>query len=171
MAKEYKHAVWICLALSIIAAAGIVAGILLAKPMIIAIVLIPVIAYEVYRTEGVFTTLASWGALGIVFLEIYAIVSGITFNIQELIPVNINIPGTLGANLPAALIGPVILVILSVYLFKQTAGMYTRWLSVIILITSVALFYTIDPQLMGNIFNSPDLQKEINEGIQRNIRK
>lgn len=171
MAKEYKHAIWICLALSIIAAAGIAAGILLEKPLIIAIVLVPVIAYESYRTEGVFTKLASWGALVIICLEIYAIISGITFNIQGLIPVNFNIPGTLGANLPAALIGPVILVILSVYLFKQTAGMYTRWLSIIILVTSVALFYAVDPQLLGSLFNSQDLQREINEGIKRNIRK
>ncbi len=171
MAKEYKHAVWICLALSIIAAAGIAAGIVLAMPLIIAIVLVPVIAYEAYRTEGVFTKLAAWGALVIICLEIYAIISGITFNIQGLIPVNFNIPGTLGANLPAALIGPVILVILAVYLFKQTAGMYTRWLSVIILVTSIALFYAVDPQLPGNILNSHDLQKEINEGVQRNMRK
>ena len=75
MAKDYKHATLICGIITILALIGIVAGILLKKPLIIIIAMVPAAGYEVYRTEGFMTRLASIGILALVIGEIFLIVA------------------------------------------------------------------------------------------------
>jgi len=59
MAKEHKNAPIICAVITGIALAGAGIGIWKSMPLIIALSIIPAIVYEIYRTQGVFTTLAS----------------------------------------------------------------------------------------------------------------
>ena len=43
-------------------------------------------------------------------------------------------------------VGPTIMIILSVILFVRTRGRYTKWLAIIIFITSFTIIYTISPE-------------------------
>ncbi len=169
MAKEYRHAPLICGILTFIAVVGSVAGIWKTMPIIVAVSIIPAIVYEIYRTEGVFTKMASWLALIVTIAALYVIHKNIMIDIIPIIAKFIKIPVT-ATLIPAGLIAPVMLVIIAVYLFRRTAGIYTRWLAVVILIGSVALFYCIDPQLVKNVLSAPQVQENIKEGVKKGIR-
>lgn len=169
MAKDYHHAPIICTGISVIALTGIIIGIWKNMPLITAICIIPAIIYEIYRTEGVFTTLASWLALIIAIAALYVIYKNVTVDIVPFITKFIKLPITTKL-IPAGLIAPVLLVIIAVFLFKRTAGIYTRWLAVVILLTSIALFYSLDPQLIKNLLATPEVQQNIKEGVKRGIR-
>ena len=59
MAKPAKYATPICVA-SIIAIVAIIIGLVTSNALWIIILLLPAVAYEAYRTEGVSTRWASW---------------------------------------------------------------------------------------------------------------
>ena len=138
-------------------------------PIIVAFSIIPAIIYEIYRTEGVFTKIASWLALIVTIIALYVIHKNVMIDIIPFITKFISVPVTVKL-VPAGLIAPVVLVILAVYLFRRTAGIYTRWLAVVILVTSIVLFYTLDPQLIKNLLSTPEVQKNIKEGVKRGLR-
>ena len=169
MAKEYQHAPMICGVITIIAVLGIVVGIWKTMPIVVAVSIIPAIVYEIYRTEGVFTKLASWLALIVTIVALYVIYKNVVIDIVPFITKFIHLPMT-AKLVPAGLIAPVVLVIIAVYLFRRTAGIYTRWLAVVILVTSVALFYCIDPQMIKNLLSTPEVQQNIKEGVKKGIR-
>lgn len=169
MAKEYRHAPTICGIITLIAILGIIAGIWKTMPIIVAFGIIPAIIYEIYRTEGVFTKIASWLALIVTIIALYVIYKNVMIDIIPFIKKFINVPVTVKL-VPAGLIVPVVLVIIAVYLFRRTAGIYTRLLAIVILITSVALFYTLDPQLLKNLLSTPEVQQNSKEGIRKGIR-
>lgn len=169
MAKEYRHAPMICGVITLIAALGIVIGIWKNLPIIVALSIIPAIIYEIYRTEGIFTKLASWLALIVTVAALYVIHKNVTVDIIPFITKYISLP-VATKLVPAGLIAPVVLVIIAVYLFRRTAGIYTRWLAVVILVASVALFYCIDPQLIKNLLSTPAVQQNIKEGVKKGIR-
>jgi hypothetical protein len=170
MPKEHKHATLICAILTIIALIAIAAGIYFSKPLIIVIVMLPAVIYELYRTEGIYTKFFSFLCLLIVLAEIYAVATGLTVDISKTAGgILKSIPG-LSGSIKAGLIGPVILVILSVFLFRRTAGIYTKWLSVIIVLTSAALFYTIDPGFFAHLFKSETIQENIKKEIGNKIK-
>ncbi|MGB4269995.1 MAG: hypothetical protein WBK20_12565 [Spirochaetota bacterium] len=169
MAKEYRHAPVICGIITLVAVAGIIAGIWKTMPIIVAFSIIPAIIYEIYRTEGVFTKIASWLALIVTIIALYVIHKNVMIDIIPFITKFISVPLTVKL-VPAGLIAPVVLVILAVYLFRRTAGIYTRWLAVVILVTSIVLFYTLDPQLIKNLLSTPEVQKNIKEGVKRGLR-
>jgi hypothetical protein len=53
----------------------------------------------------------------------------------------------------AKLAGPVIIAVLAVILLRRTAGIYTKWLAVIIFLAAVGLFYVLDPSIFQLILN------------------
>lgn len=169
MSKETRYPVIICIILTIIAVIGIILGIWMKKPVIIAWVLLPAAIYESVRTEGVFTRLASWGSLVIVAIEIYVVITGTNIDLSKYFTQLKSLP-LFGGQIHAGLIGPVVLVILALYLLRRTAGIYTRWLSVIILITSIALFYSINPEMLQDLLKSKDIQDNVKRGIERRVR-
>ncbi len=169
MAKGYRYAPVICAGITVIALVGSIIGIWKNIPLIIAVCLIPAIIYEIYRTEGVFTTLASWLALIITIGAMYVIYTKTMIDLLPYIAKFVRIP-VASMRIPAGLIAPVLLVIISVFLFKRTSGIYTRWLAVVILITSVALFYGIDPQLIKSVLTTSEVQQNIKEGVKRGIK-
>lgn len=168
MAKEYKYASIICAGITCLAAAGIVVGIWNSKPLVTAVGIIPAILYEIYRTEGVFTRLASWMLLIVILAAIYGMYNNIMIDIVPYISKFIAFPVS-SKLIPAALLAPVMLVVLAVFLFRRTAGIYTRWLAIVILITSIALFYCIDPGFIKNVISSPELKHGIKEGAKRGM--
>ncbi len=169
MAEEYHHAPVICGIITLVAVLGIIAGIWKTMPIIVAFSIIPAIIYEIYRTEGVFTKIASWLALIVTIIALYVIHKNVMIDIIPFITKFISVPVTVKL-VPAGLIAPVVLVIIAVFLFRRTAGIYTRWLAAVILITSVALFYSLDPELVKNLLSTPQVQQNIKEGVKRGIK-
>ncbi|MCX8125104.1 MAG: hypothetical protein N3F66_13215 [Spirochaetes bacterium] len=121
MAKEYQHAPIICGIITVIAIVGSIIGIWQSIPLVIAIGIIPAIIYEVYRTEGVFTKIASWLALIVTMVALYVIHKNVIIDIVPFIKKFISI-SVKTIRMPAGLVAPVVLVIIAVYLFRRTAG-------------------------------------------------
>jgi len=152
MAKPYQHATQICIGLSILALLGIIIGIVKSSPLITIIFLLPTVIYEVYRTEGKSTKWASWGLLIVLIAEIILIVANISFDLAEFLGVAEKRVG--GYNVPLGdvkVVGPAIMAVLAIILFVRTRGRYTRWLAVIIFITSFAVVYALDPTVFGRL--------------------
>jgi hypothetical protein len=163
MAKPTKYAVPICIVLSIIAVIGILIGLIFRSPLVIIIFLLPTVIYEIYRTEGKSTKASSWLLLLVLIAEIILIVFRINFNIAEYLGVTEKYIG--GYLVPLGdirVIGPAIMGVLSVVLFVRTYGVYTKWLAVIIFITSFALIYSIDPVAFNDL-----LKYGVEEGLNR----
>lgn len=155
MAKSYKHAALICWVLSILSAVGIVAGIYFKQPLIIIGIMIPVVVYQVYRTEGRFTTFASAAILVVLAVEAFFIIKKPDIDFASLAE---KVFGDWGApffeNFNPLIAGPAVIAFLALFLMRQTRGRYTIWLAIIILITSVGLVYTVDPEFFKNLLST-----------------
>lgn len=163
MAKPYKHATSICIVLSLLALLGIVLGVVKSNPLITIVFLLPTVIYEVYRTQGESTKWASWGLLFVFLAEIVLIVSNISFDLAEYLGVTEKYIG--GYRVPLGdvkAVGPAIMAVLAIVLFVRTRGRYTKWLAVIIFITSFAILYALDPTIFARL-----LRIGIKEGLDR----
>ena len=152
MAKPYQHATKICTGLTLLAVMGIFWGISTQNPLTIMLFLFPTILYEVYRTEGESTKLASWGLLIAFIAEIIFIIYGLSFNLAEFLQTNQKMIG--GYNVPLGdikVVFPIIIAILSAILFKRTRGRYTKWLAVIIFISAFAIVHSLNPTIFTKL--------------------
>ncbi|MBC8387108.1 MAG: hypothetical protein ISS13_03565 [Actinobacteria bacterium] len=152
MAKPTKYATLICTIVSILALVGIIIGILMSKPLLIVIFLIPTAAYEVYRTEGPSTVWASWILLIVLILEIVLIVANINFDLASFFGESEKVVA--GYTVPLGdikIAGPIVMAILSIILFVRTRGRYTKWLAAVIFITCFAIVYAINPEIFKNL--------------------
>lgn len=153
MARSTKYAPAICFVLSVIALAGIIVGIIKNAPLITISSIMPTIIYEVYRTEGVSTKAASWGLLAVFIIEIVLIAAKINFDLSSILGIKEKYIG--GYRVPLGdvkTMGPAIMAILSIVLFIRTNGIYTKWLAVIIIITSLVIVYQLDPAVVTQLF-------------------
>ena len=152
MAKPTKYATLICFIMTIIALIGIIAGILLSKPLIIAACLFPPVIYEAYRTEGESTRWASWVLLIVIILEIIFIAANISFDLGQFLgQPEKEIAGYIVPLGDIKILGPIVMGILSIILFVRTRGKYTKWLAVIIFITCFALIWALNPGIFKNL--------------------
>jgi len=167
MAKPTKHATIICVVLSALAIIGAGLSIWQRSPLILVFFLLPAIAYEVYRTEGKSTKLASWVLLAIFILEIVFIVFKINFDIGAYLGKTET--AVAGYNVPLGdikIVGPIIVAILSVILFIRTRGIYTRWLAVVIFLGSFLLIYLLNPSIFQSL-----LKFGIDQGLEKGLQK
>lgn len=154
MAKPTKHAALICTIVSVIALIGIIIGILISKPIIVVILLLPAAAYEAYRTEGPSTKWASWVLILLLILEIVLIAANINFDLATFFGVSET--NVVGYNIPLGdikVVGPIVIGILSIILFTRTRGKYTKWLAATIFITCFAIVYTLNPEIFTNLLS------------------
>jgi len=152
MAKPTKYAALICAILTLLAIVGVVWAFFKHNPLILVGFLLPAVIYEVYRTEGVSTKAASWVLLLIFTLEIFLIVFNINFNLASLLNMTeTTIGGYLVPLGDLKIVGPAIVAILSIVLFVRTYGIYTKWLAVIIFLSSFALIYLLDPTVFQTL--------------------
>lgn len=158
MAKSTEHAVIICTICTILALAGIAGGWYFHKPLVAALALLPAVIYEVYRTEGVSTIWASWGMLAVLIAEAVLIIAGITVDIGKYAAKFI--PGL--PVIDISLGGPVIMAYFSYVLIRRTAGIYTKWLAVVIFAGCIGLFFILDPQIISKLSGT---------GLQESIRR
>lgn len=163
MAKSYKNAGKICTILSIVAALGIVGGLIQRSALIPILALLPSTIYEVYRTEGESTKLASWGMLGVLIGELLLILFNININIAEFLQQS---QGTVGGyTIPFGnlqVLAPTLLGVLSVILITKTRGKYTTWLAVINLVGAFAIVYILNPNIFSEL-----IRLAVQEGLQK----
>jgi hypothetical protein len=154
MPKEHKNAALICIALSILAAIGIAAGVLTKYALVTVVCLLPAVAYEVYRTEGIVTKLASLCILVILIAEVFFVATGRNFDVTKLIGGAAQRLGRYALPLgDIKVVGPIVTAVLSLILFRRTYGVYTRWLAVVILVTSIAIIYVINPEIVQQLID------------------
>lgn len=163
MAKPTKYAALICTVVTIIALIGIIAGILMSRPLIIVILLLPATIYEVYRTEGPSTVWASWVLLVVLVLEIIFIAANINFDLASFFEASEKVVA--GYTVPLGdikMVGPVIMAVLAIILFVRTRGRYTKWLAAVIFVTCFAIVYSLNPELFKDMIGMA-----VDEGMRR----
>jgi len=161
MAKPTANAANYCIGLSVLLLAGIIFGFLKNNALVIIIALLPVVGYEVYRTEGESTKAASCGLLGAIILEIIAVIFKINLDLASFLGTSSQYVA--GYHLPLGdikVIFPGLMAILSVVLFTRTNGVYTKWLAVLIFIGSLSVVYTLNPEIFRQF-----IRLGINEGL------
>ncbi len=146
MAKPYKHAALICLALTALAAIGAVVGFLIGNPLPLLTLILPTVAYEVYRTQGESTRWASWLLLIIVVAEIVLVIGGVEFDVGRYLGEETKYVG--GYEVPLGdlrVVAPAAVAVLAIILLLRTRGVYTKWLAVVIFLAAFAIIYALDP--------------------------
>jgi len=148
MAKSTKDATPICIALSILTLIGIILGIASKNPLWVLFTLLPVLVYEVYRTqEGASTKSSSIILLVVTILEIILIIFKVSFNLAEFFETEEKyIAGYYVPLGDIKVFGPVLTAVLSGVLIFRTYGKYTKWLSILICIGSLAAIQLISPE-------------------------
>jgi len=152
MAKPFKYATPICLALTVVAAAGVILGVLLWNPLPLLILLLPTVAYEVYRTQGDSTRWASWVLLVVVVVEIVLVVADIEFDVGAYLGEESHYVG--GYEVPLGdvkVVGPAAIAVLAFILLLRTRGVYTKWLAAVIFLCAFAVVYALDPSYFSRL--------------------
>ena len=154
MAKPTTYATPICIVLSILVIIGIITGIWKHSPLLITLLLLPAVGYEAYRTEGETTRWASWVMLAIIIAELIVIIFHINYDLVRLFDSESLYVGY--TYLPLGnlkVVFPIVMIILSLTLFFRTIGKYTKWLAVLIFISSIAIVYAIDPGMLKSLLH------------------
>jgi hypothetical protein len=152
MAKPTEYAPLICVITSILAVIGIIASLIWSTPLPAIILLFPTVAYEIYRTEGASTKISSVIICLVLFLELILIITKVDLDLGKLIGEDTKYIA--GYEVPLGLlsiVGPTVIAVLSVILFVRTYGIFTKWLAVVIFITSLIISYTINPPMLGEL--------------------
>jgi hypothetical protein len=163
MAKPTKYAPHICTGVMILALIGIVLGLATGNTLWILFLLLPTAIYEAYRTEGKSTKASSLILVVVLILEIILILFNVDFNLAEYLGTEQEyIGGYLVPLGQLTIVGPTLMAVLSVILFVRTRGRFTRWLAVIIFVTSFATVYSIDPNIFSDL-----IKYAVEEGLRR----
>lgn len=155
MARPTKYATPICIGLTILAALGIVIGLVAEEPLVPILFMAPAVGYEVYRTEGASTRWASWALAALIVGLIVVRLLEIDFDLRELIGTDISHLG--GREIPLGdikVVFPAAMAALAGLLWTRTRGIYTRWLAAIIFVTSAFVVYLTAPEWLGSLVDS-----------------
>jgi len=161
MAKPTKDATAITIGVGIVAFVGVLIGLVTHNAIIPLVLLLPTIGYEVYRVEGKSTKWAAWGLLATVVVELALFVFNVSFDLVSFL--NTDSESFQGYDVPLGdikIVGPILMAVFSVVLFKNTRGKYTKALSVIIFLAAFAIVFIMDPDIFNNV-----LKIATNEGI------
>jgi len=152
MPKPTKYAALICVVLTIVAAIGGYVGYIKSWPLLMVIALLPAVIYEVYRTEGESTKSSSWLMLLVLVAEAIFIKFKVSFDLgQYLGQSEAYIAGSYVPLGDIKVVAPAVMAVLSIILFTRTAGIYTKWLAVIILAASIGIIYVIAPESLQQL--------------------
>ena len=154
MAKPTKNAPLYCTLLTIFTVIMAFVAFYFHNPLWIIIGMLPVVAYELYRTEeGATTKYASIALLIILVLEIILIIFRINYDLAAFFgEQNKYIAGYYVPLGDIKICGPILTAILSIVLFFRTAGVFTKWLSVVICVGSLTAVYILNPILFQSLF-------------------
>ncbi len=143
--KDTKTAVIICYVISAITILTIIIGLITRNPYWVIAGIIPAAFYEAWRTEGFYTKTASAAIAILVILEILALMGKIQFNISQLF--DNSYAYIAGQVIPLGdirYVFPIIAVILSIMLVRRTYGKYTKWLSILLIASSIILLFMVN---------------------------
>lgn len=157
--QDTSSAKVLCVVISIITIITIGVGIWLKNPYWVIAGIIPAALYEAWRTEGSYTKAASIAIVVLVILEILAILGIIRFNIAQFFATDsFYFSGYLIPLGDIASIFPIVCALLSLVLLRRTYGPYTKWLSILLIASSLVLLYIVNksiiPELIKNSSNS-----------------
>lgn len=147
--------VLICSILTVWMLVGIILGLIMHSVLLMAFFLIPVAVYEAYRTKGESTTFASWALLIVLILEIILILFGVSYDIGKYLDLQSAYMG--GQYVPLGdikILGPTLLAVLSLILLFRTAGPYTKWLSIIIIVSALVMVQIMNPEIFKELLRS-----------------
>lgn len=146
--------VLICSVLTIWMIIGLLLGNYYHNVLTMALFLLPVVGYEIYRTRGKSTTAASWGLLIVLILEIILIVFKVSYDLGQYLKIDYAYLG--GQYVPLGdikILGPTLMAVLSIILFIRTGGPYTKWLSIIIIASAYVMVQTMNPDIFKELLN------------------
>ncbi len=89
----------------------------------------------------------------VIILEIVLIAFNVNFDLGKFFGESSKVVA--GYTVPLGdikIFGPVIMAILSVILFVRTRGKYTKWLAAIIFVTCFAIVYSLNPDVLKQLF-------------------
>jgi len=153
MAKPNKYAPLLCTIFMVIAIIGIVLGFVFKQALIPIILLLPTAIYKAYRTEGKSTKTASIVLLAVLVALMFLVLFDVQINITEILGSDQQYIGGYWVPLgDLRIVATTVITIISVILFTRTRGVYTRWLAVIIFVTSFVIIYLIDPAAFADLF-------------------
>lgn len=142
----------ICILCSVFALIFIFLSFYLENPYLILIGYFPAAVYEAIRTAGPYTKAASVGTMLLIILQALALKGIIKFNLATFL--DQETAYIKGYWLPLGEITtvfPLITVVLAILLFQRTIGRYTKWLAIIILISSIALLWQVNKDALIEI--------------------
>lgn len=155
MPRPTKYAALICFILSIVLVVGIILGFTLKIPWLIVALLLPVVIYQAYRTEGESTRWASWAMLLVIIAELVLVALNIEFNLAKLLGMeSAQVAGFYVHFGDLRVVFPAVMAILSFILIKRTRGIYTKWLAALIFVGALAIIYLSDPIWFGELLNT-----------------
>lgn len=135
----------LCTIISIFTILTLIIGLLTKNPFWVIAGIIPTAIYEAWRTEGYYTKIASVGILGLVILEMLAILNIFRLNLANTFQQNeIYFRGNYLPLGDIKFVFPAICVILSLTLITYTYGKYTKWLSILLLASSICLLFLVN---------------------------
>ncbi|MFZ2664064.1 MAG: hypothetical protein WAX66_01765, partial [Patescibacteria group bacterium] len=148
MAKSTTNATPICIVLSILTLVGIILGIANRNPLWVLFTMLPSLVYEVYRTqEGASTKSSSVILLVVIILEVLLIIFNVNLNLAEFFGEEEKyIAGYYVPLGDIKVFGPILTAVLSGVLIFRTYGKYTKWLSILICVGSLAAIQLISPE-------------------------
>jgi len=147
MAKPTRYAALYCGILTVITVIMAIVSFYFHYPLWIILGLMPVVGYEIYRAkEGASTEYSAILLLIVLVLEAILIIFNVNFDLASFLGTETKYVG--GYDIPMGdikVVGPILTAVLSIILFFRTAGIYTKWLAVIICIGSLTAVYIINP--------------------------
>lgn len=145
----------ICIIITIFSLLMFILGLIFKNPYFFIIGIFPAAIYETIRTEGYFTKIASILILIFVVLEILAILGIIQFDLAQLL--DQSEAYVAGYYIPLGdikFVFPVVAVVLSLILLFRTYGIYTKWLSILLVLNSVGLLYVVNKETLLEIIKN-----------------
>lgn len=153
--KNSDLAKTICLICSVVTLITIILGLIYKNPFIIIIGFLPAAIYEAIRTEGFYTKSGSIAIMILVVLEIFAIRGVLKFNLANFFQSSeIYFAGYFLPLGELSLVFPVLAAIISLVLFIRTYGIYTKWLSILLLLSSIALAYVVNKDILFDLIKN-----------------
>jgi hypothetical protein len=152
MPKPTEHASLICTICTILALIGIILGFVFHNSLFVIFFLIPTVGYEIYRTEGSSTKFSSIAIAVILLAELILIIFHINYDLIKFLGTEQEYVA--GYSIPLGdikIVGPFLLAIFSIILFIRTYGVYTKWLAVIVFVSSFVIVYVLDPNIFSQM--------------------
>ncbi len=149
-----KNPVEKCIIITLVAAVFIITGFFIKNPVIMIIGLIPAAFYEAYRTWGISTKIASVLLFLILVFELIILVFNINIDLAKIFGISKKYIAGYGEILiDIKVLLPLIIIFLSVILVARTIGIYTKWLSIILVTGCFSIIYILHPLQFNKLLN------------------